>query len=75
MDKSSKKYRRINKNVLEEDLLRTAGIAFDGGYNRIKLYFMIGLPFEEIEDVCGIADLSKKVVYQYLSLPKRKYLQ
>ena len=33
---------------------------------------MVGLPFEEIEDVCGIAELSKKVVYQYLSIPKEK---
>lgn len=62
----------INKNITEENLLTSAKMAFEGGYSSIKLYFMIGLPFEEIEDVCGIADLSKKVVYQYLSIPKEK---
>jgi len=62
----------INKNITEENLLNSAKMAFEGGYSSIKLYFMIGLPFEEIEDVCGIADLSKKVVYQYLSTPKEK---
>lgn len=62
----------INKNITEENLLSSAKIAFEGGYSSIKLYFMIGLPFEEIEDVCGIADLSKKVVYQYLTTPKEK---
>ncbi len=62
----------INKNITEENLLSSAKMAFEGGYSSIKLYFMIGLPFEEIEDVCGIADLSKKVVYQYLSTPKEK---
>jgi len=62
----------INKNITEEDLLTAAKTAFDGGYSSIKLYFMMGLPFETIEDVCGIADLSKKVVRQYLSVPKEK---
>ncbi len=52
----------INKNVLESDLIRTAGIAFRGGYNRIKLYFMLGLPTETYDDVKGIADLGKKVI-------------
>ncbi len=62
----------INKNITEENLLSSARLAFEGGYSSIKLYFMIGLPFEELEDICGIADLSKKVVYQYLSIPKEK---
>jgi len=62
----------INKNITEENLLSSAKMAFEGGYSSIKLYFMIGLPFEEIEDVVGIADLSKKVVWQYLSIPKEK---
>lgn len=52
----------INKNVLESDLIRTASIAFRGGYNRIKLYFMLGLPTETYDDVKGIADLGKKVI-------------
>ncbi len=60
----------INKNVLEEDLLRTSRIAFEGGYNRIKLYFMIGLPTETMEDVKGIADLAQKVVDVFYSIPK-----
>ncbi len=60
----------INKNVLESDLLRTSRIAFEGGYNRIKLYFMIGLPTETEEDVIGIADLAGKVVDVFYSIPK-----
>ncbi len=60
----------INKNVLEEDLLRTSRIAFEGGYNRIKLYFMIGLPTETEEDVVGIANLAQKVVDVFYSIPK-----
>ncbi|MBE7032029.1 MAG: TIGR03960 family B12-binding radical SAM protein [Ruminococcaceae bacterium] len=60
----------INKNVLEEDLLRTSRIAFEGGYNRIKLYFMIGLPTEMEEDVKGIAELAQKVIDVFYSIPK-----
>ena len=60
----------INKNVLEEDLLRTSHIAFEGGYNRIKLYFMIGLPTETEEDVKGIAELAQKVIDVFYSIPK-----
>ncbi len=60
----------INKNVLEEDLLRTSKIAFDGGYNRIKLYFMIGLPTETMEDVEGIAELAEKVIGVFYQIPK-----
>lgn len=62
----------INKGITEEDLMTAAKTAFEGGYSSIKLYFMMGLPFETIEDVCGIADLSKKVVRQYFELPKEK---
>lgn len=60
----------INKNVLESDLLRTSRIAFEGGYNRIKLYFMIGLPTETEKDVIGIAELAQKVVDVFYSIPK-----
>ncbi len=60
----------INKNVLEEDLIRTAKIAFGGGYNRIKLYFMLGLPTETIEDVLGIGQLAQKVIDAFYELPK-----
>ena len=62
----------INKGITEEDLMNSSKMAFEGGYSSIKLYFMMGLPFETIEDVCGIADLSKKVVRQYFSVPKEK---
>ncbi len=55
----------INKNVTEEDLLRSAAIAFGGGWTSIKLYFMIGLPTETDEDVAGIAQLAEKVVNCY----------
>ncbi|MDA8440919.1 MAG: TIGR03960 family B12-binding radical SAM protein, partial [Peptococcaceae bacterium] len=51
----------INKNVSEEDLIRTARSAFSKGWSSIKLYFMIGLPTEEQADIEGIAALAKKV--------------
>ena len=60
----------INKNVTEEDLLRSVGIAFRGGKSNIKLYFMNGLPTETYEDIEGIADLAGKVVTSYFALPK-----
>lgn len=51
----------INKGVTEEDLFDAARVAFESGWERLKLYFMIGLPTERAEDVLGIAELSKKV--------------
>ena len=60
----------INKNVTEEDLMRAVGIAFRGGKSNVKLYFMDGLPTETLEDIEGIATLSKKVVDAYYALPK-----
>jgi radical SAM family uncharacterized protein len=51
----------INKNVTEEDLLHTAEAAYASGWRRIKLYFMVGLPTETLEDVVAIVDLVKKV--------------
>ena len=62
----------INKGITEEDLMNAAEMAFSGGYSSIKLYFMIGLPYEEDEDIVGIADLSKKVVDQYFKVDKDK---
>lgn len=58
----------INKGVTEEDLLKSAKIAFSGGWTSIKLYFMIGLPYEEISDCVGIADLAKKVTDEFFTL-------
>ena len=55
----------INKNVKEEDLINSATLAFNGGWTNVKLYFMIGLPYENEDDIKGIADLSHKVVECY----------
>jgi radical SAM superfamily enzyme YgiQ (UPF0313 family) len=52
----------INKGVTEKDILETVQAAFDAGWQKLKLYFMIGLPTEAEEDLAGIASLSKKVV-------------
>ena len=60
----------INKNVTENDLMRSVGIAFRGGKSNVKLYFMNGLPTETDEDILGIAALAKKVVDQYYAMPK-----
>ena len=60
----------INKNVSEEDLMRSVGIAFRGGKSNVKLYFMNGLPTETDEDIKGIAALAKRVVDQYYAMPK-----
>ena len=51
----------INKNVSEEDLIKSATLAFEGGWNTVKLYFMIGLPYEDYPDIKGISDLAEKV--------------
>ena len=61
----------INKNVEEEDLLRAVNIAFSAGKSSVKLYFMLGLPTEELSDLDGIADLADKVVGAYFKNPKR----
>lgn len=55
----------INKNVTEEDLLSSCATAFSGGWNAVKLYFMLGLPTETDEDVLGIADLARKVLWTW----------
>lgn len=62
----------INKNLSEEEILKGCKMAFDGGWNRVKLYFMIGLPTETEEDLIGIATLSEKIVEKYYELPKEK---
>ena len=53
----------INKNLTEEDLLESCRRAFSGGYNAVKLYFMLGLPTETDEDVIGIADVAAHVMH------------
>ena len=52
----------INKNLTEDEILSTCANAFSGGWNNVKLYFMLGLPTETDEDVLGIADLVYKVI-------------
>ncbi len=52
----------INKNLSEDEILNTCANAFSGGWNNVKLYFMLGLPTETDEDVLGIADLVYKVI-------------
>ena len=61
----------INKNVVEEDLLRAVDIAFSAGKSSVKLYFMMGLPTEELSDLDGIAAMADKVVDTYFKNPKR----
>jgi len=60
----------INKNVTVDDLKRSVDIAFRGGKNSVKLYFMNGLPTETLEDIEGIADTAKTVIDCYFALPK-----
>ena len=55
----------INKNLTEEEILNTCSQAFSGGWNNVKLYFMLGLPTETDEDVLGIADLVYKVIQSW----------
>ena len=65
----------INKNVFEDELMNTCHVAFEGGYTTVKLYFMIGLPTETMDDVADIANLGQKVVntfYQAENRPKGK---
>lgn len=60
----------INKGLTEEVILKGATEAFHGGWNRVKLYFMLGLPTETREDMEGIAELSEKVAEAYYEIPK-----
>lgn len=63
----------INKGLTEEAILSGAAEAFRGGWNRVKLYFMLGLPTETVEDMEGIALLSEKVAETYYDeVPKEK---
>ena len=62
----------INKNVTEEDLLNTCRIAFAGGWNSVKLYYMLGLPTETDEDVVGIAGMANQVLHCWRQYAKNK---
>ncbi len=60
----------INKGLTEEDILEGAGQAFEGGWNKVKLYFMLGLPGEREEDIRDIAHLAEKIAERYYEIPK-----
>ena len=60
----------INKGLTEEDIISGAGQAFEGGWNKVKLYFMLGLPTETEEDMEAIAVLADKVARRYYEIPK-----
>jgi len=60
----------INKGITEEDILRTVEYAFAQGWQSVKLYFMIGLPTETESDIEGIAQMARRILNVYYSLPK-----
>ena len=62
----------INKGLTEEDILTGASEAFEGGWNKVKLYFMLGLPSENEEDIRGIAYLAEKIAERYYEIPKEQ---
>ena len=62
----------INKGLTEEVILDGAGQAFEGGWNRVKLYFMLGQPTETEEDMKGIAWLAEKISERYYEVPKEQ---
>lgn len=62
----------INKNVSEDEIMTTCKLAFEGGWTNVKLYFMMGLPTETMEDLDGIANLAQAIVDTYYSMPNRK---
>ncbi len=63
----------INKGLTEEDILRGSHEAFEGGWNKVKLYFMLGLPGETTEDIEGIGDIANKIAVEYFeTVPKEK---
>ena len=62
----------INKGLTEEIILEGAGQAFEGGWNKVKLYFMLGLPTETEDDMKAIAHLAEKVARRYYEIPKEQ---
>ena len=62
----------IGKNITEEELLATCRTAFEGGFNGVKLYFMLGLPSETDEDVLAIAEMSRAVLHTWKKYGKNK---
>ncbi|MBQ6272698.1 MAG: TIGR03960 family B12-binding radical SAM protein [Oscillospiraceae bacterium] len=62
----------VNKNVTEEDVLHTCSIAFAGGWNTVKLYYMLGLPTETDEDILGIAEMANQILHCWRVNAKNK---
>lgn len=62
----------INKNVTEEEVIKTCTKAFDSGWTTVKLYFMMGLPTETMEDIEGIANLGMEVIHAFYNNPNRQ---
>ncbi len=62
----------INKGLTEEVILKGAMDAFESGWNKVKLYFMLGLPTENEQDIEGIATLSNEIAKEYYTIPKDK---
>lgn len=62
----------INKNVTEEEVIKTCTKAFDNGWTTVKLYFMMGLPTETMEDIEGIANLGMEVIHAFYNNPNRQ---
>lgn len=62
----------INKNVTQDEVIRTCTKAFDNGWTTVKLYFMMGLPTETMEDIEGIANLGMEVIHAFYKNPNRQ---
>ncbi len=62
----------INKGLTEEEILRGASLAFTGGWNKVKLYFMLGLPTETNEDIAAIPELAEKIAESFYDIPKEE---
>ena len=62
----------VNKNVTQEDVLNTCKLAFAGGWNTVKLYYMLGLPTETDEDILGIAEMANEVLHCWRTNAKNK---
>ena len=60
----------INKGLTEETILHGAGMAFEGGWQKVKLYFMLGLPTENEDDMREIPRLADKIARRYYEIPK-----
>ncbi len=64
----------INKGITEQEILSGCKLAFEGGWNRVKLYFLMGLPTETDEDLLGIVKLSEDIVKQYYTTKSKRPL-